>query len=84
MSIGKEMMLLKARIADAKKRREDMVHRADSYIIILRDLIDPYSEDFTTLDIDKAVVIINDFSRLQKEAKHLDEEISRMKRDLRG
>ncbi len=84
MSLGKDILLIKARIADKKKQREENTRRADSYIIILRDIFDPYSDDFTKMDLERAAVIVNDFNRLQKETMDLDAQIARMERDLNG
>lgn len=79
-----EVILLKARLAEKKKTLEEMSRRADSYIIILRDIFDPYIEDFTTIDIERAVVIINDFHRLCAEGRELKDLIQRMEKDLNG
>ena len=84
MSIGKEILLLKARLAEKKKRLDDIELRADSYMIILRDIIDPYGGDFTGFDMDRALVIMNDFHSLWKEAKELKAEIARIEKDLNG
>lgn len=82
--LGKDILLLKARLSNKKKSLEEMKLRADSYIIILRDIIDPYTEDFTELNIDRAMVIMRDFSRLWNEAKDLKTQIARMEKDLHG
>ena len=79
-----EVLLLKARLAEKKKTLEEMKRRADSYIIILRDIIDPYAEDFTDLDLDRAMTAMRDFARLWNEAKDLKSQIARMERDLNG
>jgi len=79
-----EVLLLKARRAEKKKSLEEMNRRADSYIIVLRDIFDPYTEDFTTIDIDRAVVIVNDFNRLCAEGRELKAQIARMEKDLNG
>lgn len=84
MSIGKEIMLLRARIAEKKKRLSEMDLRADSYIRIIRDLVDPYGGQFTDFDMDKALLLMKDFHALWKEANELKAEISRMERDLNG
>ena len=46
--------------------------------------IDPYVEDFTELDLDRAMTAMRDFSRLWNEAKDLKSQISRMEKDLNG
>ena len=79
-----EVLLLKARLAEKQKSLKEMERRADSYIIILRDIIDPYVEDFTTLNLDRAMTAMKDFSRLWSEAKELKAQIARMEEDLNG
>lgn len=84
MSIGKETILLRARIAEKKRRLNDMTFRADQHIITLRDIIDPYTEDFTDMDMQRAMVYINDLNGLVKEGKELKADIARLERDLNG
>lgn len=79
-----EVLLLKARLADKKKILEEMSRRADSYIIVLRDIFDPYIEDFTAIDTERAIVIVNDFNRLCTEGREIKAQIARMERDLNG
>ncbi len=79
-----EILLLKARLAEKKKALEEMQLKADSYIIVLRDIFDPYTEDFTGMDIERAVVIVNDFNRLCAEGRELKAQITRMEKDLNG
>ena len=82
--MSNEFFLLRARLAEKKKSLDEAKRRADSYIIIIRDIIDPYCEDFTDLDIGRAMTAMRDFSRLWNEAKDLKSQISRMEKDLNG
>jgi len=84
MSLGNEILLCKARLTDKKKRLEDMELRADSYIGILRDIIDPYGGHFTNFDMDKAMLIMADFHKIWKEAHELKNMIAKMESDLNG
>lgn len=84
MSIGKEILLLRARIADKKKRLKDMELRADSYIRIIRDIIDPYGGEWTEFDMERASVTMLDFHALWEEAKALRVDIRRMEKELNG
>lgn len=79
-----EVLLLKARLAEKKKLLEEMNRRADSYIIVLRDIFDPYTEDFTAIDAGRGEVIAKDFNRLCAEGKELKAQIARMEKDLNG
>jgi len=82
--VSNEILLLKARLAEKKKSLEEAKRRADSFIIIIRDIIDPYIEDFTELDLDRAMTAMRDFARLWDEAKELKASIARMEKDLNG
>jgi len=79
-----EILLLKARIAEKKKTLKEMQLKADSYIIVLRDIFDPYTDDFTAIDTARAEVAIKDFKRLCAEGKELKTQIARMEKDLNG
>ncbi len=79
-----ERLLLKARLADKKKALEEMQLKADSYIIVLRDIFDPYTEDFTTIDAERGEVIAKDFNRLCAEGREIKAQIARMEKDLNG
>jgi len=80
--VSNEILLLKARLAEKKKSLEEAKRRADSFIIIIRDIIDPYIEDFTELDLDRAMTAMRDFARLWNEAKELKASIARIEKDL--
>ena len=84
MSIGKEILLLKARLAEKKKRLDEMELRANSYIRIIRDIIDPYGGEWTEFDLERARLIMEDFHAVWAEARTLKTEISRMEKDLNG
>ncbi|HDH01104.1 MAG TPA: hypothetical protein ENG80_04780 [Nitrospirae bacterium] len=82
--MSKERLALKGRLIDKKKDYREAVRRADSLIITIRDIIDPYEEDFTDLDLARSQVAMNDLCKLKKEARDLKEQIDRMERDLNG
>ncbi len=84
MDLKKEILLVKARLSEKKKSLGEMELRADSYISILRDIIDPYGGDFTEFDMERAMVIMNDFYNLWREAKRLKAEIAKLEKDLNG
>lgn len=82
--MNKEIFMLKARLADKKKTLKNLTRRADNFIITIRDIIDPYTEDFTELELDRAKVAMQDFYALWKEARKLKTDIERMEKDLNG
>ncbi len=83
-NLRKEILLNKARLTDKKKRFTELELRADSYISFIRDIIDPYGGHFTEFDMEKALVIMNDFYNLWIEAKRLKTEIIKLEKDLSG
>lgn len=84
MSIANEVMLLKAKLAAKKQEFEQLKLKADNYIILLRNLLDPYEDDFTELELERAEIAMDDFYKLFKEAVALKNQIAKMEKDLNG
>lgn len=84
MTIGKDLILHRARISEKKKRLEDLSRRAENFIIILRDIIDPSVEDSNSLDLERAKCTLDDFITLNGEKATLKAEIAKLERDLNG
>ena len=66
-SLGKEVILHKARINEKKNRLSDLDCKAENYIIILRDIIDPSIEDSNDLNLHRAKITLEDFIALNEE-----------------
>lgn len=79
-----EGFLLKARISESGERLRQMEERADAYIRMLRDIIDPYAGDFTETEVPKARLLMDDYYKLWAEARELKALKARMERDLNG
>lgn len=79
-----ERLVLKARLADAEKRLNEMEIRADAYISIIREIIDPFAGEYTDIDVEKAVVILHDFRKLWKDAKALKEQKAILEKAVNG
>ena len=84
MSLGNDVILHKARIQDKRKRLADLNRRAENFIIILRDIINPACEDSADLDLLRARCTLDDFISLNEEKAALRAEIARLERDLHG
>lgn len=86
MSIKNEILLIKARIADKKKKLNDLDLRANNYIITTRSIVDAnaYDEDFTELAIDRAKAAMDDFYAIWAEAKELKAQIEKLEREING
>jgi hypothetical protein len=84
MTIGKEWIMQNARLKDKQKRLEDLNHKAENYIIILRDIIDPSVDDSNDLNLYRAKLTLEDFIALNDQKLALKAEIAKIERDLRG
>jgi len=84
MKLGNEVLTLKARIADLKEQLKDKNLQADSNIRALRELISPYTDDFTKLALRQASATLKSLIKLQDEAKELREKISKLEDELNG
>ena len=84
MSIGQELILLRARIDQKEAALARLNRRAENYIIILRGIIDPSVEDSNDLDLCRAQDALADFVALNSEKLQLKSEIAKLRRELNG
>ena len=87
MSIGKEVIVLKSRIAAIKKEERECDHIADAYITAIRDIVDPYGGDFRDFASDKMekfMVLAKGFYEIWEKAIKLRDDRRRMEHDLHG
>ncbi len=84
MSIGKEFILLKARLDEKRKSLAGLNRRAENYIIMLRDIIDPSCEDSNNLDLCRAKDTLDDFIELNEKKLTLKAEIAKLEREIHG
>ena len=80
--MDRERLMLQGRLAEAKKRLREMGLKADSYIIVLREIFDPLESDFTKLELERAKAVLKDFIKLQRQARGLKEEIRKLRERL--
>jgi hypothetical protein len=80
--MANEILLLKAKLADKKDQMKKLVLKAENYIISIREALDPYEEEFTDLEIDRALSAMQDFHILWLQAKQLKEQIKKIEKDL--
>lgn len=79
-----ERLLLKGRLTDLNRKYKDLEIKADAYISIIREIIDPYAGDFLDFDMDKFLVIANDFYQLWRQAKDMKAQITKVEQALNG
>lgn len=79
-----ERIMLKGRKAEKEKRLKEIDVRANSYIRIIREIIDPYGGSFIDFEMDRAVAAMDDFHAIWREARQLKDEIRRIEAELNG
>lgn len=84
MSILKDQILiLKARLADARKRLKDLDLKADAHLVSVQQKMSPYNE-LPDLDLDAVLVSVQELKHIQDEYKELASKIKEMESDLNG
>ncbi len=86
VSFRNELLLIKAKIAEKKKRLQELDLRANNHIITIRSIVDAnaYDEDFTEIELDRAKAAMDDFYAIWNEAKDLKTQISKLEREVNG
>lgn len=77
-----EIMMLKARIAEERRRLSDLELVSRGMLAELRLILDPYADPFEELDLEKARVIFEELYRKWREGREVKERLSRMEKDL--
>ncbi len=82
--MGNEMTLQRAKLADKKRQFAEMNLRAEAHVIELRNILDPYIEDYSTLRMNIGMVEWKALEKLHAEMTELKKQIEKMERDLNG
>jgi len=77
-----EILMLKARIAEEKKRLSHLELTAQGLLAELRLILDPYADLLTEVDMEQARAVFEELYSRWKEAREVKEKLSRMERDL--
>lgn len=75
-----ETYIAKGRLAALEQEYEQLELQADAYMMICRELLDPY-KDFLELDLEKAMAMIANFRQTQLAAIEIKEVINKIKSD---
>jgi hypothetical protein len=78
-----QILMLRARIADGKKRLKDLELRAEAHRISVQQKMDPYS-DLKELELDSVRVSVEELLRLQNSYIEIADQITEMENDLDG
>lgn len=77
-----EAALQKAKLLDKKRSLEEMNLRAEAHVIELRNILDPYLDDYTGLKMRLFRAEREALERLWDEMTELKRQIEKMERDI--
>jgi len=77
-----EKMQLKRQLAEARKQYKSLDTEASGLIILIRSFLNPYEEDVTKLEIEKAVHSMARLNSIILQMQALKSKIQRMEEDL--
>lgn len=73
-----ELLIAKGRFAELNERYRGFEMKAESLLIQLRELLNPFS-DFLDLDFDRILLMAKEFRQLQLNARECLAQIERLK-----
>lgn len=79
-----ERLQIKGQLADAKQEFERISILADSRLISIRTILNPYTDDITELNIEKAAVEMTELAKNHAELKALKSKIKKLDEALNG
>jgi hypothetical protein len=82
--MGSELTFRRAQLADKKRTLEEMNLRARSHVAEIRNILDPYTQDHTSLRMNMGRAEWAALSMLWDEMCELKKQIAAMERDLNG
>lgn len=74
-----ELLIAKGRYAELNERYKEYEMKAESLLIQLREILDPFSE-FLDIDIDKALILAREFRQLQLNVRECLVQIDKLKK----
>ena len=77
-----EILILKARIAEEKKKLSHLELTAQGLLTELRLILDPYADLLTEVDMEQAKAVFEELYSRWKEAREVKEKLVKMERDL--
>ncbi|MFZ5986917.1 MAG: hypothetical protein ACOYWZ_07320 [Bacillota bacterium] len=73
-----ELLIAKGRLAELQERYNQFEMKADSLLIQIRELLDPFSE-FMDLDLERVLLLVKEFRSLQLNARECQDMIDKIK-----
>ena len=82
--MGSDVQMQRARLADKKRTLEELNLRMRSSVFELRNILDPYAVDFTSLRMNVGLAEWSALFDTWEKACELKKQITHMERDLNG
>ena len=79
-----EIILLKGMFADAKKRYKEADLEASALIVAIRNVLNPFEDDLSLIDTEKALIMMKRLNELVTNLKELKSKIKKLEQDLNG
>jgi hypothetical protein len=73
-----ELLLARGKIAELENHYKEFEMKAESLLIQLREILNPFSE-FLDMDIERALVLVKEFRTLQLNARECQAMICKIK-----
>jgi hypothetical protein len=73
-----ELLIAKGRLAELNERYKEFEMKAESLLIQLREILNPFSE-FLNIDLEQALLLTKEFRSLQLNARECQVQIDRIK-----
>ncbi|MDD3013447.1 MAG: hypothetical protein PHC34_07060 [Candidatus Gastranaerophilales bacterium] len=73
-----ENMQIKGQLAEAKKKFKELDTEASGLIILIRSFLNPYEEDITKLEVEKAGTAMTRLSWIINQMKILKDKIEKL------
>ncbi|HSA07582.1 MAG TPA: hypothetical protein P5556_10440 [Candidatus Gastranaerophilales bacterium] len=77
-----EKMQFKGQLAEARKKYKSLDTEASGLIILIRSLLNPYEEDITKLETDKALQSMERLNFIKNQMHSLKTKIEKMEEDI--
>ena len=82
--MNQEIQRMRGLLAVNREKREQLQLEASGLVVLVRQYLDPYEQDFTRLKIDEALQSMTRLAEIRREAAELGRAIAQLEEDLGG
>jgi hypothetical protein len=82
--MNQEIQRMRGLLAVNREKRERLQLEASGLVVLVRQYLDPYEQDFTRLKIDEALQSMTRLAEIRREAAELGRAIAQLEEDLGG